>query len=80
MHDVGRYKDGPLEVGMVFSIDPQIWVREEKLYIRYEDVGVVTEDGFENFTDFMPSELDDLEALWREDGILDFVPADTGEH
>ena len=30
VHDVGRHKGKPLEVGMVFSIDPMIWVHEEK--------------------------------------------------
>ena len=45
----------------VFSIDPQLWVREESLYIRYEDVVVITETGYENFTAFLPSELNDLE-------------------
>ena len=74
VHDDGSYRSGPLKPGHVFSIDPQLWVPEEDLYIRYEDTGVVTEDGFENFTDFLPSELDDLEALVREEGIVQRLP------
>ena len=27
VHDVGIYRDRPLQPGMVFSIDPMIWVR-----------------------------------------------------
>ena len=42
VHDDGPYNRGPLKVGHVFSIDPQLWVPEENLYIRYEDVIVVT--------------------------------------
>jgi len=53
-----------------------MWVPEEKLYLRYEDTIVVTEDGNENFTDFLPSELDDLESLVREKGMLQSYPKD----
>jgi Xaa-Pro aminopeptidase len=75
VHDVGSHKGKPLEVGMVFSIDPMIWVHEEKQYIRMEDVVVITEDGVENLSANLPIEMDDLEALWREDGIVQKRPA-----
>ena len=75
VHDVGRHKGKPLETGMVFSIDPMIWVHEEKQYIRMEDVVVVTEDGVENLSANLPIEMDDLESLWREEGILQKRPA-----
>jgi Xaa-Pro aminopeptidase len=74
VHDDGPYRYGPLKVGHVFSVDPQMWVPEENLYLRYEDTIVVTKDGNENFTDFLPSELDDLEALVRKKGILQAFP------
>ncbi|HEY4612550.1 MAG TPA: Xaa-Pro aminopeptidase, partial [Bacteroidota bacterium] len=70
VHDDGPYNPGPLKPGHVFSVDPQLWVPEENLYYRYEDVGVVTENGFENFTDFLPSKLEDIEKLMREDGVV----------
>jgi Xaa-Pro aminopeptidase len=60
---------------MVFSIDPMIWVHEEKQYIRMEDVVVVTEDGVENLSANLPIEMDDLERLWREEGIVQKRPA-----
>ncbi len=63
VHDDGSYSRGALKPGQVFSIDPQLRVPEESLYIRYEDVVVVTETGVENFTGFLPSELDDIERL-----------------
>ena len=77
VHDDGdyNYRRRPLAPGVVFSVDPSLWVREENLYLRYEDTVVVTETGVENFTDFLPSELDDLEALMREDGVVQKVPA-----
>ena len=65
VHDDGPYGPGPLKPGHVFSIDPQLWVPEETLYIRYEDVVAITETGYVNFTDFLPSKLDDIEKLVR---------------
>ncbi len=75
VHDVGTHRGKPLEVGMVFSIDPMIWVPEEKLYIRMEDVIVITGDGVENLSANLPFEMDDLEALIREEGIVQKRPA-----
>jgi Xaa-Pro aminopeptidase len=45
VHDVGSYAGAPLEPGQVFSIDPQLRVPEENLYLRYEDTIVVTDSG-----------------------------------
>jgi Xaa-Pro aminopeptidase len=74
VHDVGSYHDGPLRPGQVFSVDPQLRVQEENLYLRFEDTVVVTDTGVENFTDFIPTELDDIEKIVREKGIVQQVP------
>jgi Xaa-Pro aminopeptidase len=74
VHDVGRYRGAPLKPGQVFSVDPQLWVREENLYLRFEDTVVVTETGVENFTDFIPMELADMEKLVLEKGVVQKVP------
>jgi Xaa-Pro aminopeptidase len=74
VHDVGSYRGGPLKPGQVFSIDPQLRVREENLYLRFEDTVVVTDTGVENFTDFIPMELDDMERMVREKGIVQHAP------
>ncbi len=80
VHDDGPYNRGPLKVGHVFSIDPQLWVPEENLYIRYEDVIVITENGYENFTEFLPTELNELEKLVGQGGIgLKLQPASDQE-
>ena len=68
VHDDGPYNDGPLKPGHVFSIDPQLRVPDETLYIRYEDVVVVTDTGVENFTDFLASELDEMEKIVQAGG------------
>jgi Xaa-Pro aminopeptidase len=75
VHDDGEYVNGPLAAGQVFSIDPQLRVPEESRYLRYEDVIVITSNGYENFTDFLPTELNDLETLVGQGGILEKVPA-----
>jgi Xaa-Pro aminopeptidase len=78
VHDVGGYRQGPLQPGQVFALDPQLWVPEETLYIRYEDTVVVTGTGVENFSAFVPSELDAIEAVVRGGkGLLQAVPALT---
>ncbi len=80
VHDDGPYNRDVLKVGHVFSIDPQLWVPEENLYIRYEDVIVITGNGYENFTDFLPAELNDLEKLVGQGGIaLKLQPASDQE-
>ena len=74
VHDVGSYREG-LKVGHVLSIDPQLRVPEESLYLRFEDTIVVTETGYENFTHFIPMELDAMEAMVKERGLVQKVPA-----
>ena len=74
VHDDGDYSRDVLKPGQVFSIDPQLRVPEESLYMRYEDVVVVTATGVENFTDFLPSELDEIEKLVGQGGILQKLP------
>jgi Xaa-Pro aminopeptidase len=49
-------------------------VREENLYLRFEDTVVVTETGVDNFTDFIPMALDDMEKIVLEKGLVQKVP------
>jgi Xaa-Pro aminopeptidase len=75
VHDVGVVHNIPLKAGMVFTIDPMIWIHEERLYIRIEDVALVTETGVENLSGFVPSKLDEVEAMIKEKGLTEFRPA-----
>jgi Xaa-Pro aminopeptidase len=77
VHDVGRVHGIPLQPGMVFTIDPMIWIHEERLYIRIEDMALVTEDGVENLSAFVPSKLEEVEATIKEKGLIEFRPAST---
>ena len=66
VHDVGDYRKAPLVAGQVFALDPMLWVHEERLYMRIEDVVVVTAEGVENFTSFMPASPDEIEKFMQE--------------
>ena len=70
VHDVSHYRGKPLRPGIVFSVDPQMRVPEERLYLRVEDTVVVTEYGCENLTAAAPLEMDEVEATMREPGML----------
>nr|WP_309693756.1 Xaa-Pro peptidase family protein [Armatimonas sp.] len=65
VHDVGSYFDVPMQVGLVISIDPMLWVPEEHLYIRVEDTIVITETGCEVLTSHVPFEIAEIEALMK---------------
>lgn len=77
VHDVGRVHGVELKPGMVFTIDPMIWIPEERLYIRIEDVAVVTESGVENLSAFVPSSISDIEKTINETGLSEFRPAEA---
>lgn len=70
VHDVGRVRGVPLEPGMVFTIDPMIWIPEERLYVRIEDVALVTADGVENLSGFVPTRVADVERTIAEPGLV----------
>ena len=72
-HDDG----GPAEVlraGMIFTIEPALRVPEEQIYIRLEDMLLVTETGIENLSAFVPVEPAAIEQLMKEPGVLQRYP------
>jgi Xaa-Pro aminopeptidase len=77
VHDVGRVQGITLQEGMVFTIDPMIWIPEERHYIRIEDVAVVTKTGVENLSAFVPSIIEDVERTIKEKGLTEFRPVKT---
>lgn len=74
VHDVGHYRGKVLKPGVVLTLDPQLIIPEERLYIRVEDTLAITEDGLENFTASVPADLDETEKLMREPGLLERYP------
>jgi Xaa-Pro aminopeptidase len=68
VHDVEVPYD-VLRPGMVFTIEPELRVPAERLYLRLEDVILITPDGYENLSAFVPLEPDAIEALMEEDPL-----------
>jgi Xaa-Pro aminopeptidase len=69
VHDVGEYRQCPLRPGLVFALDPQMWVPDESLYIRVEDTVAVTRSGVEVLTAGAPRGLDEVEAIIRSNAV-----------
>src|SRR5205085_2134135 len=55
--------EGPLEPGMVITIEPGIYLPGKKLGVRIEDDVLVTESGAQNLTEAIPREAADVEAM-----------------
>ena len=61
VHDVGGYSNLP--VGAVFTIEPGIYIPEERLGVRIEDDYLVTATGLVKLSRAIPSEADEIERL-----------------
>jgi Xaa-Pro aminopeptidase len=55
-HDAGDY-DEPLKSGMVITVEPGIYVRDEAIGVRIEDDVLITEDGCEVLSKKLPRTL-----------------------
>ena len=65
-HDYGLY-DEPIQAGMVFTVEPGIYIPEENLGIRLEDDVVVQAEGEPfNLMRNIPIEADEIEALMAQ--------------
>jgi Xaa-Pro aminopeptidase len=74
-HDVG-WSNGPLKAGMVFTIEPGLRVPEESINIRNEDMILITEKGAEILSSFVPMEMDEIEKVMAEQGMVQRYPMD----
>ena len=72
-HDVGPHT-GPLKPGMVFTIEPALRVPEEKIYVRLEDLVVITDKGRDVRSDFVPRDMAAIEKTMKEEGLLERYP------
>ena len=63
VHDVGFTR--PLELGMVITLEPGIYLQSEKLGVRIEDDVLVTAQGAEWLSDGAPRVTDAIERVMR---------------
>lgn len=53
----------PLQPGMVVTVEPGIYIPEEKLGVRIEDDVLVTADGYKILSEHLPRTADEIEAV-----------------
>lgn len=61
-HDVGS-REIELKPGMILTVEPGLYIAEEKIGIRIEDNVLVTEDGNENLSKDIIKSIEDIEAF-----------------
>ena len=62
VHDVGNMYH-KMQPGMVWTVEPGIYVREEGVGVRIENNVVITDSGIEDLMAHIPAEADEIEAL-----------------
>ncbi|MFT6135705.1 MAG: Xaa-Pro aminopeptidase [Cyclobacteriaceae bacterium] len=62
VHDVASLYD-PVAVGMVFTVEPGIYISEENIGIRLEDDILITESGHKNLMRNIPIHAEEIEDL-----------------
>ena len=63
VHDAVSEPNRVLEPGMVITVEPGVYIPDENLGVRIEDVVVVTETGYELLTRDLPRTPDEIERL-----------------
>jgi len=64
VHDLGT-KTEPIKTGMVFTIEPGIYIEEEKMGIRIEDNYWITKNGNKDLMKNIPKTVDEIESLMK---------------
>lgn len=68
-HDFGG-GSGVMRPGLVFTIEPEFRIPEEQIFIRLEDMIVITESGATILSEFVPRSLAAVEKVIAEPGLL----------
>ena len=68
VHDVSK-NFSVYQPGMVFTIEPALTIPEDRVYIRLEDMLLVTDKGYENMSAIAPTEIEAVEKLMAEPGL-----------
>ncbi len=64
VHDLGT-RTAPIKAGMVFTIEPGIYIEEEKMGVRIENNFWITKNGNKDLMKNIPIEVEEIEALMR---------------
>lgn len=69
VHDAGDYRK-PLEEGVVLTIEPGIYIPEEGIGVRIEDVVLVTKNGPEVLSRHIPRTVQEIESAMRNEAEM----------
>jgi Xaa-Pro aminopeptidase len=69
VHDVGFFHE-PMQAGMVFTVEPGIYIPEEGLGIRIENNILVTTNGQMDLMKNIPIEVEEIEELMSKNAVL----------
>ncbi|WP_338813476.1 aminopeptidase P family protein [Bernardetia sp. Wsw4-3y2] len=65
VHDYGAF-DRKIEAGMVFTVEPGIYIPKEKIGIRLENDIVITKNGYDDLMGNIPIEVEEIEDLMNK--------------
>ncbi len=65
VHDLGT-RTAPIKAGMVFTIEPGIYIEEEKIGIRIENNFWITKNGNKDLMKNIPVTVEEIEALMKK--------------
>jgi len=65
VHDVGNYTK-PFEKGQILTVEPGLYIADEKIGIRIEDNILLTEDGHINLSESIIKEVCDIENFMKK--------------
>ncbi|MFM7510755.1 MAG: aminopeptidase P family protein [Bacteroidota bacterium] len=65
VHDLGTRTE-PIKAGMVFTIEPGIYIEEEQMGVRIENNVWITKSGNKDLMKNIPIEADEIEALMKK--------------
>jgi Xaa-Pro aminopeptidase len=64
VHDLGT-RTAPIEAGMVFTVEPGIYIKEEGMGVRIENNVWITKTGNQDLFKNIPNKAEEIEALMR---------------
>jgi Xaa-Pro aminopeptidase len=64
VHDLGT-RTAPIKPGMVFTVEPGIYIEEEKIGIRIENNFWITRNGNKDLMNNIPIEAEEIEAMMK---------------
>jgi Xaa-Pro aminopeptidase len=66
VHDVGQLENMPLQAGHIITVEPGVYIAQEKIGIRIEDNLLITKDGNINLSEHIIKTPDEIEQAMKQ--------------